>query len=489
MNRSRNSLFGKLFARFLLFAVVIVLILWCMQSFLLDDIYKLIKTRRADTALDATVSCLGLDDDAFADAVHEIASYYDVCIMVFNERFEVLVSAESEPRCVLHSLHPGQLTALYAEAANSGGVLTDRWELVEVSASLPIAGGREQHFVTENIVKLSIVRDDAGQERIVFINSLISPLHDTVETLQVQLLWFTAVVLLLALVLAAFLSRALARPIAEIGREAAKLADGRYDLSLPDTTCRELRELSDTLTYAAGELAGTERLRRELIANVSHDLRTPLTAIGGTAELMLDFPEERTEENLRLILSETSRLTRLVADVMDLSKVQSGADAIAMEPLCLTELVRDVTAPLAAAGRSGGYTVTVTADGELYALGDAPRLVQVVQNLVANAINYLGDGSEVEVTVRDTGDGQLRVEVRDDGEGIAEEDLPYIFERYYRSDRPHKRSSDGSGLGLSIVKSILDAHGSAFGVMSSPGAGSTFWFTLPRWQPPADEER
>ncbi len=484
MKNKKISIFGKVFAKILLFAALIVAMLWCLQTLLLDNIYKEIKTSRANTALSAVVKNINTEDDNLYDTMYDIGTYYNVCIMVFNERFELVASVESEPRCVIHALRPSQLVSLYTAAVENGGTLTDKWDLVETTSTpAELYGGKPSaSFVTESIVKVAVVSDDSGQERIVFVNSLISPLTETAETLKVLLLWISGAIFFLALLVAFFISRSISKPICKINKEAALLANGDFDATFSGSDSREISELSDTLRYAATELSKAESLRRELIANISHDLRTPLTAIGGTAELMRDFPDERTGQNFDTIISEIGKLTKLVGDVMDLSKIQSRFSDMSVTSLDLTALIDDVVSSFAADARTCGYTISFDhgfdSENNIFVLCNEAGISRVVQNLLSNAVNYLGDGSSIAVTQSLTETGDVKIEVRDDGEGISEEDLPHIFERYYRSNKPHKRSSDGSGLGLSIVKSILDAHGSAYGVSSSKGAGSSFWFTL-----------
>ncbi len=476
--RNKPSLFGRIFAKFLLFAALITALLWCVQSLFFDTLYKSVKIKNASEALDGVVRNIYSDGEVLEDTVGDIGTYYNVCVIVLDERFGVLSNYECVPRCALHSLTRGQLSELCEAAYENGGYLSEEWELLEATSTMSRFSEKTSVFTSENIIKAAVVTSDSGSSRIALVNARISPLSETLSTLRILLAGISAAVFLLAPVFAFFISRSISRPISELRRAAVRLERGEFDVAPPpDSGCREIDELSDAFVRAASELSKAENLRRELIANVSHDLRTPLTTIGGTAELMRDFADERTDENIDVISAEAGRLSGLVSDMMELSKLQSKSEEYSFADFSLTEVIGEVARSASALARQKGYAVEVETQGDAVVTGDRRRIEQVLHNLCANAVNYLGDGSSVKLTQTIEGD-RVRVDVSDDGEGISQEDLPHIFERYYRSSRPHKRSTDGSGLGLSIVKTILDAHGAAYGVLSSPGKGSDFWFSL-----------
>ena len=218
-----------------------------------------------------------------------------------------------------------------------------------------------------------------------------------------------------------------------------------------------------------------EGLRRELLANVSHDLRTPLTMIRGYGEVMRDLPGENTPENVQIIIDETERLTNLVNDLLDLSRLEAGVMALDVTRFNLTESIRAI---LHRYDKLAGYSFPFLAEEDVFVTADELKISQVVYNLVNNAITYAGEDKTVALE-QTVANGKVRVSVTDTGEGIPEEKLRDIWERYYKVDREHKRAQVGTGLGLSIVKHILELHGGAYGVVSQLGEGSTFWFELP----------
>ncbi|MBP5289360.1 MAG: two-component sensor histidine kinase, partial [Clostridia bacterium] len=241
----------------------------------------------------------------------------------------------------------------------------------------------------------------------------------------------------------------------------------------------EIMELSDTLSEAAGEINKVETLRRELIANVSHDLRTPLTLITGYSEVMRDLPGENTPENLQIVIDETRRLSDLVTDLLDLSKMEAGMDSLKKERLDLVPLLREIMHRYEKLTENDGFNLSFDVDeSSCYVQADSVKISQAVYNLINNAINYCGEDKTVIVRLSVSGEC-ARLDVIDHGEGIPEEKLKDIWDRYYRVDKNHKQAKVGTGLGLSIVKEVLQLHKARFGVESRVGQGSDFWFEIP----------
>lgn len=230
------------------------------------------------------------------------------------------------------------------------------------------------------------------------------------------------------------------------------------------------------------ELRQTERLRRELTANVSHELRTPLTSIKGFAETLLDgamHQEETARRFLSIINSETDRLVKLVDDLLDLSLLESKRITLDPRPVDLGGLVARTVDKLRPLADTSRLTLVQSAPPGIVVFADADRLEQVLTNLVDNALKYTPPGGRVEVQVA-AENGEVEVVVNDTGLGIRPEDLPHVFERFYRSDRSRTRGSGGTGLGLAIAKHLVEAHGGRISVSSRPNEGTTFTVRMPR---------
>ena len=330
--------------------------------------------------------------------------------------------------------------------------------------------------MAESVIYVQIV-DCNGTEEVIMVNSVLTPVDATVSTLKAELKIITAIIIVIAFVLAAMTAKSMSSSLIKLNDGAKKLAAGDYSVKFNAGDYMEVAQLSDTLNYAATELGKTDSLQKELIANVSHDLRTPLTMIKGYAEVMRDIPGENTPENVQVIIDETERLTGLVNDMLDISKLKAGTISIQPEEYNFTESVRHVLERYNKLREVEGYTIDFVYDGEVNVYADEQKMYQVLYNLVNNAINYTGDDKKVTV-IQKFADNVLRLEVKDTGDGVKQEDIPYVWDRYYKDKTAHKRALQGTGLGLSIVKNVLELHGAKYGVSSTPGQGATFWFEL-----------
>ncbi len=315
-------------------------------------------------------------------------------------------------------------------------------------------------------------------------------------------LWVTVVSLLVAagagLVLFAYLTRRLRRLAAAMSAYAQGTAFAGLDLPrVVQDPSDEIGRLTATFGLMAGRieqqvasLRNTDALRRELIAGVSHDLRTPLATLQGYIEtlLMRDsvLSNEERRQYLEIAIRHCVHLTKLVAGLFDLAKLETGAMAIHREPFSIGELVQDVVQKFQLAGRERDIRVTTNADGAVpFVSADIALIERVLENLIENAVRYTPQGGVVTVLLR-PGEQAVDVTVSDTGTGIPPGDLPHVFDRYYRGDRSRQDRTGHAGLGLAIVRKILDLHGVEITVASEVSIGTSFAFGLPV-HPPQQE--
>jgi len=335
-------------------------------------------------------------------------------------------------------------------------------------------------YNTKVVISGTPVLSYDGTYHALMISVSLAPLTTTVNILQNQLVVVTIILLILALILSYVISRTLTKPILRIEKATRRIAEGDYSIKLDITSNDEIGSLTASVNELAVELSKTDTMRKDLIANVSHDLRTPLSLIRGYAETIKDVTgdnKEKRERQLGIIIDETERLSRIVSDMLDLSRFEANVIKISATPFSVSDCFADVMSRYDDMASKSGINTVYNCSDKLYAIGDPQRLDQVFYNLINNAFNHTKSGGTITLSaVRDN--GFIRFSVNDTGSGIAKEDLPSIFDRYYKGEAA-ERKIVGTGLGLAIVKNILEAHHALYGVDSILGVGTTFWFLLP----------
>jgi len=508
----------KIFFSMFFVAMTILVTLWGCQVLFINAFYQSVKTDELKAAADEVVRNLEKEDSA--EIFDRIIMQNDINVRIINTAdFENVYSGGDGFISATHDIGYFELMRLYDLAVQNGGEVSryytydkekDSHTLInkqEHGHGADFSGmrgaeenaddykdeGRKQigvQFFTgkhpapmmffknnryvDDFLYARIVKLADGTELMIVSDVQVTPLDSTVNLLKSQLIFTTVIALVLSLLLSYFVARYIAKPIENLNASAKKLARGDFDTEFSGKGYREIEQLSDTLNYTAKELSRVDSFRRELLANVSHDLRTPLTMIEGYAEVMRDIPGENTPENVQVIIDEANRLTAFVNNILDLSKLQSGIEQLKTERINLSAMLSDIRGRYVGLMKQEGYSIGFEADDEVYIECDENKLSQALYNLLDNAVNHTGDDKKVvlrQVVEKNT----VRIEVSDTGKGISAEELPYIWDRYYRAEASHKRAVVGSGIGLSIVKSIFEQHGVKYGVESSDGEGSTFW--------------
>ena len=470
------------------FVVVFLIVTWFFQIFLLGTFFRSVKRNEMEevaTSLSEKVGTGGLAGAAFNAAVD-----HTLCVTVYrieNGHAQRVTDADATGSNLTVSLSSERLAYFYDKATENDGSYFSRVAFggYEVESDLldQLPGGEntsEGHRIPGKSLRLIYVHltENNQQQYMIVLDAGVQPLNSTVRTLSTQYLWIAIIVLIAAFVMVLILYRKISAPLMRMNNSAKLLALGKYDVEFSGEGYRETRELAETLNYASRELSRVDRLQKELIANISHDLRTPLTMIKGYSEVMRDIPEENTPENMQVIIDETERLSDLVNDLLDLSRIQSGAWSAKPEFFDLTAAIHQVMTRYDALVRHRGYRLEFVAEQSIWVSADRGMILQVVYNLINNALNYTGEDRSV--TVRQSFHAQnVRISVTDTGDGIEPDQIPLIWDRYYKVDKVHRRAMIGTGLGLSIVKEVLELHSARYGVESTPGLGSTFWFELP----------
>lgn len=494
------------------FTTILLILLWLFQTVYLDSFYVGIKKRELEKALNVLKQ--NLNDDDLETTINTISEDYEVYILIGNEEGSKLYSSEYY-RSFANSIMSKEVIKQYYEQCKEKGdkiVINHKApdsmkEIIENAPPQPqhktddinqeaspnadamasadvledfgnrsFFNFKDKNEKYQNVTYADIAVID-GEECIVMVNAQLTPVDATVHTIQIQLVYISVIMIILSLIIALLVSKKISRSIVTVNKTAKELANGNFNVEFNGKDYKEITELSDTLNYTAIELGRAENLQKELIANVSHDLRTPLTMIIAYSEVMRDLPGENTPENVQVVIDESRRLTNLVNDMLDISKLQAGAMESKITEYNLTESIKQVITRYAKLIEQNGYSVLFDYDENVWVEADEFKIYQVIYNLINNAINYTGEDKKVFVKQIVVGN-KVRIEVADTGIGIDESNIKNVWERYYKVDKTHKRAVMGTGLGLSIVKNILELHKADYGAISELNQGSIFWFEL-----------
>ena len=337
---------------------------------------------------------------------------------------------------------------------------------------------RYENLKDPSIIYAGYLGKTDGEDYYLYINSVLKPVDATVDVIRRILIIISFLSLIFASITAYFVSKRLSRPLVRMSNTAKELAKGDYKVTFRKGEYTEIDDLSNTLNYAKNELTKTIEMRKDLVANVSHDLKTPLTVIKSYGEMIRDISgpnEVLRNKHLETIISEADKLTDLVNDLLDLSKMESNLEEIKKEEYDLKDSVEEVLDRFKINKDFTAYKFDIEASGDTRIFADKSKINRVIYNLVNNAINYSPVNKEIKLIIKGD-EKETEFHCIDKGIGISEKDIRGIWDRFYRVRDNHTRPEIGTGLGLYIVKTIMDLHGFDYGVNSKLGQGSDFYF-------------
>ena len=457
----------------IIFCILTASIVFLFQIVLLQPMYEANKIKSIETVGSFVEKFI--EDERLDEFVDYMQSQSDTCIMVYQSSSSGGMQGSIGNRgCMISSITNSERAKFVTKAIGS----KNHSYLARVtnnSSDFGVDGDQGDNFDT--IVYTKIV-NAADYSSIIMVSGNITPLNATTETLASQMRYIALFMIVAVAILTLLMYRHIAKPIIGITSNAKQLPQGKYTIDPKTNRYKEAADLNNTLVQAANDIQKADKAKRDLISNVSHDLRTPLTMIGGYGEMMIDLPEEKTDENIQVIVDETKRLNALVNDLLDMSRLQDGRIVLHKEVFDISALLKTQLQKYDVYRMQEGYTIESELLDTIYVNADQKRIEQVINNFLNNAVNYGGEAKHIivrEIKKENT----VRIEVQDFGEGIDSKDLDNIWDRYYKVDKEHVRVANGSGIGLNIVKQLLELHGVPYGVKSSKGKGSTFYFEMP----------
>ena len=453
-----NTINEEILKYFLLFSVFILIILWLLQFIFFNAFYKDQKINDIKTV--STKLKLYKNKNNYPEIVNTLAFENSVCIEIDNADYDTIYKS-----------------TYFGKGCISNIETTHKYKFDFLNSK---KDEKTYELINKNFNNKTLVHAiKLDNNNYAFINTSIEPVDGTVKLIRKQLIVISILVLVLSYILAYFISNHISRPINKLSKEAKYLATGNFDIDFSISNIEEIEELANTLNYAKDELSKTDELRRDLMANVSHDLKTPLTLIKANAEITKDLHinnKDKIKEDMDTIISESDRLTILVNDILTLSKIEKYNDELNIEEFDLIKLINSILDKYKVLEEIEKYKFKfIHKDKKLLVKADKKQIETVIYNFINNAINYTGDDNLV--TIKVTKEENVLVEIIDTGKGISKEDIKYIWDKYYKNKKKHKRNLIGTGLGLTIVKNILEKHNFKYGV-NSTDKGTTFYFEI-----------
>ena len=458
---------------FVVFALFLVMILWGLSNFFLSSFYERARSQEVIRTAETLEAQFKQDRFNFGSLAVQTASTNGIYIRIDTD--EEILTFDGTREVQGSDVFESDVSRIKTKLASS-----DTGSVAETRRDSSGAGSRLIYasYVTAN-----------GTDNILCIIAPLYPDQVTVRILRDMLIYISFIVLIVSLLLAFALSVRITSPIEKLTRSAMELSNGKHDVYFDGAGFTETKELARALNKASYEMEKTDFYQREIIANVSHDLKTPLTMIRSYAEKIMDItgdnPEKRNAD-LNVIISETEHLNKLVTDMLSVSNLQSNNVQMNMETFDLVQAAKSVYESFQVL-ESDGFEIHFHPCKAAYVVGDRTRLTQVMTNFVSNAVKYSGDNKYIDIRLSRS-NRKVTFHCIDHGVGIPAEEIGHVWDKYYRTSANHERGIEGTGLGLAIVKGLLNLHGARYGVESEEGKGSDFWFEMDTVRKPAAED-
>lgn len=473
----------QIFAYIFILSSFIILVFCIFQIFMLEGVYKKNKIDKVDSLIQDVESLYISNKENKTTLISNISSTNELGIYIISSEGNII--ERYGEGLYFNSFTSKDNTLNIINKVSSNKVF---YVAFDGEVSLPSKYG--SYPIVNDNGKISGEKAIVSGKRIyindivlyLFLDARLEPVKPAVDALKEQLLYISIIVLVLSILFALLISNRISKPIKKMNDLALYLSKGNRNIHFTEAGFKEIYELNKTLNTQVEELNKSDQLEKEILANITHDLKTPLTLISGYAEMMKDIKETITEENLQVIIDEVARLNALVNDLVDLSNLQTGCVKYDMKSFNLTSLIISVVDRFNKVPNQ--VKIDFVYDDEVFIIGDNLRISQVLYNFINNAITHSDSDSNIKVvqsieSIKDEEYSKLvTITVIDNGIGLTSEEISVIWDRYTRLNKDIKRNSKGTGLGLNIVKEILEYHKFEYGVSSIKGEGSSFYFKI-----------
>lgn len=460
------------------FTVVIFTVLWLLQTVFLQKFYNSMIIRNTVKVADKISSESQSSD--ITSYIDDISRSNSILVFVTDTDGNIMYSSDEYKKG--HKFKDERLEMPYN--GNGKEMRFHYRELpenyTEFLSAVNASDNGEAELQNDDIYVYGRLIDFYGNDEkaVLYVGTTLNAVGSTARIIRIQLIWVTLLSIIIAFVLALFMSKSFSKPVSQLNEKAHKLGEKDNDAEFSEGFCTELDELNKTLDTTSEKLKKNREFQNELLANVSHDLRTPLTMIKGYAEMIRDISredEKQCAEDVAVIVEETDRLTALVNEILEYSELQMSDSEAVMNDVDLSETVASVADSFDKLYSKNGYVFERNIADDIHIKGNVSRLQRAIYNLLDNAVRHAGEDKWLGISLRTDNDKAI-IKISDHGSGIAPEELEHIWDRYYTK---RQRSDKGvSGLGLAIVKQIVSQHNGVCKAESEVGAGSVFSIEL-----------
>lgn len=438
----------KLFISYLSIGMVVLLLFWLTQVVFINRIYEYYKVNQLKSYSEQIVQAINNNNEML---ISELIDKSNARVIAITEN-DIVIAGNNRG----HGMRGLGIPEILLRPTNTTRVVK-----------------YEHPFL--HIEYLSIVRPFLynGKPAILIMSLPMAAINDSVNLFKEVFWWIFALTIVSTLVVSSYMSKKFTRPIQILKNAAHDIASGNLNVKINYKEEDELGELAKSMNTMVKQLSITDKFRKDLIANISHDLKTPLGLIRGYSEMLLDYygeDKEKREKYLNTVIKETERMSKLVDDVLQLSKLQSGMVEVKEETIDLEKLIFEILDIFEIQILEKNIEVRLE-NLKVKVVADREMIKRAIINIISNAIASMENGGTLSITA-ELQDKDVLIKISDTGCGIPEKDLEHIFDRFYKGNK------SGTGLGLAIVKEILTLHQSDFGIRSKEGEGTTFYFTL-----------
>ncbi len=447
----------------------IIALMWVFQVQLLEESYLSMKKNRLEQIEVQITKLLG--STGYLESLHsgfnEISASEGVHIAIMNASGDLFYSSIARD---LPFFRTSSIT-----------FLTPSISWMEDGQPFQVALGAGQQFPRGAFLVRGLPISDSPRGWVyAILSEPLSQMQETTNVIERQIFWISFLSIIFGSLLALFFARFFSKQIIRVKDAARKISRGDFDVYVPPGASDELGELTESINEMALQLRKIETFREELITNTSHDLRTPINTILAYAEILQDFheePDSDLKDHVRIIIHEAKVLSQRVDKILELSRMESGGYSLNHEPVGLRSLIYDVIQPFTPVTGEQEIQFSVDVNPEWTIEVDRHWMYRALSNLVENAVKYSNFPSTITICGEPI-EGHLRLRIIDQGIGIPPEAIPHVWDRFYKVDRSRKEAEDSPGLGMSIARAILEAHGCTYGIQSQFGKGTTVWISF-----------